>query len=164
MGWWSPKQRALIVVVGLALLLGPKLLGRHDDVEPTDVTDGRFHVGECWQYRTRPHEEGSTLTVLKVEALPQRGTIVHLRVDGVRIASPQAPGGVLNEVAHMPFTERAVADSVTTRQPDAATLPQFADGYNRWRQDRGGVFDIPVAQAVDQLQSIIDGQPRDGSR
>src|SRR6266566_2824100 len=53
--------------------------------EPTVTSDSKFHAGQVWPYNTRPHEKGSTLTILKVESLPKLGVIIHIRVDKVRL-------------------------------------------------------------------------------
>jgi len=46
--------------------------------EPQEVTDSKFHIGQVWKYKTRPNEEQSTLTILRIESLPKLGVIVHI--------------------------------------------------------------------------------------
>src|ERR1700730_2019737 len=52
---------------------------------PEEVKDPKFVPGQVWKYKNRSHEDASTLTILKVESLPTTGTIVHIRIDKVRI-------------------------------------------------------------------------------
>jgi hypothetical protein len=120
-----------------------------------DANEGKYHVGERWNYRTRPGEECSLLTVLKVESLPI-GVTVHVSVDGLRIENPSAPGGVSESIAHMPFTEEAIDKSATTRAAAEITVTPDDEGYEEWRRasdaGRAGVFTITVAEAVDLME------------
>lgn len=124
-----------------------------------DTHESKYHVGERWNYRARQGEEGSLLTVLKVESSPKLGVIVHVRVDGVRIANPHAPTGVSETIGHAPFAESAMDKSVTTRA--AAGTPTTADdeGYQEWRRafDAGdaGVFTITVAEGVQVVAEML---------
>jgi hypothetical protein len=67
-----------------------------------DFEDGKYRVGEVWNYATRPGDEGSTFTVLKVESSSQLGVIVQISVDGFRVANPHAPNDVYEKIGHMP--------------------------------------------------------------
>jgi len=121
---------------------------------PQEIEDGKYRVGEVWNYETRPGDEGSTFTVLKVEAWPRAGVIVHVCVEGFRVASPHAPNGVYERIGHMPFAEDAIDRSVTTRASAGSPLPDDGGGYENWRRARGGWFTITVAEAVGLLASM----------
>jgi hypothetical protein len=118
-----------------------------------DTSEGKYHVGERWHYRTRVGEEDSLLTVLKVELSQALGVIVHVRLDGLRIENPRAPGGVSETIGHMPFSEASIDSSVTTRAAMDASVTADDGGYDEWRRasDAGhaGVFTISVAEGVD---------------
>ena len=124
-----------------------------------DTTASRFHVGERWRYRTRPREEDSLLTVLKVEAHPRLGVIVHVSVDGLRIKNPHAPTGFSRKVGHMPMAEQALEGSVTALVKTEADLPAFAEGYRLWRsgfdEGKAGTFTCSVADALGHMESIL---------
>ena len=129
-----------------------------------DITTGKFHVGEKWRYQTRPGEQDSTLTIVKVESSPKLGTIVHISLDGLRIKSPHSREGTSETVSHMPLAESAVEKSVTTLLAANAPLPSYEEGYAEWRRaidnGKGGVFTVSVAQAVDFVESTLE--PVDG--
>jgi hypothetical protein len=120
------------------------------------TTHAKYKPGQLWHYRTRPGEEQSTLTVLKVESHPTLGTIVHVGLAGLRIKNPKAPGGLTDEATHLPFSEKSVDDSVTTIANPAGPVPDYLDGYNTWRESfdagKAGVFTITVAEVVDVLE------------
>jgi hypothetical protein len=119
-----------------------------------------FHAGEVWRYHTRAAEPDSTLTIVRVDEEPASGTIVHVHVDGLRITNPHHPTGFSDTIGHMPFSEAAVAASVTERIGQADALPDFEEGYQTWRSayDDGhaGVFTIPVAEAVEVMEQAIN--------
>ena len=114
--------------------------------KPTMTSDSKFHPGQVWQYKTRPNEKGSTLTILKVESLPKLGLIVHIRVDKIRFRNCTS-GPEPDKFEHMPFTREAIDQSVTklVRQDE---VPAFQSGYDAWRKACGGVYTISVAEAI----------------
>jgi hypothetical protein len=120
-----------------------------------DIEDGKYRAGEVWNYETCPGFEGSTLTVLKVESSSRVGVIVHISVDGFRVASPHAPNGAYEKIGHMPFAEEAIERSVTNRAAVGTALPADNEGYEEWRRARGGVFTITVAEAVDLVLGVV---------
>jgi hypothetical protein len=123
--------------------------GEAGDV-PVDTSEGKYHVGQKWNYRTRPGEEDSLLTVVKVESAPKVGVIVHVSVEGLRVENPGVPGGVSERIHHMPFTEAAIDKSVTVLAATDVPVTSDEEGaYENWRRARGGVFTTTVAEAVE---------------
>jgi len=117
-----------------------------------EVRDPTYRPGQVWAYRTRPGEDSSTLTILKVERANTLGTIVHVSVRGLAIRNPNAPDGVIREAAHLPFAREAVDRSVVRRVREGGPLPEYAEGYGEWRRafdaGKGGIFTITVAEAI----------------
>ncbi len=66
----------------------------------------RFGAGDVWRYHTRPSEPNSTLTILKIEDVKGVGTVVHIRVDGVRLKNCSG-GPEPDSFQHMPFTKES---------------------------------------------------------
>jgi hypothetical protein len=126
----------------------------------TDATEAKFHVGERWQYKTRPGEESSSLTIVKVEQSTRTGTIVHVSLDGLKVRNPTSPSGYSPTIAHLAFAETAVEESVVSLLTTVAALPSFEEGYSLWRdafdQGKAGVFSVPVAQGVDFIESTLN--------
>ena len=126
-----------------------------------DTTASRYQVGQKWRYRTRPGEEGSYLTVLKVEDSGTLGVVVHVRIEGLRIENPHHPEGVSDTIGHMPMAESALDKSVTVLDSDSLPLSDEDDGYQEWRSafDAGeaGIWSITVADAVDHIAHTIGG-------
>jgi hypothetical protein len=129
---------------------GQLLLGQNKSrpcIAPTEIKDSKFRPGQVWQYKTRPDEKNSTVTILKVESVPKLGTILHVRVENIRLKN--CTGGTESEkFEHMPFAREAIERSVTklVRESD---VPDFQSGYDEWRKACGGVYTISVARAVE---------------
>jgi hypothetical protein len=114
-----------------------------------DTDQSRYEPGQIWKYETRPGEEDSTLTIVKVESYPELGVVIHIAVENVQMQNPHAPNGISETIRHMPFTEKAIDDSVTELLGVASELPDYEEGYQNWRENQGGIFTITVAEAVD---------------
>ncbi|HTC61627.1 MAG TPA: hypothetical protein VK709_02190 [Candidatus Saccharimonadales bacterium] len=119
--------------------------------EPTESSDSKFRPGQVWQYKTRPNDDGSTLTILKIETLPKQGVIIHIRIDRIRIRN--CKGGPEPDELHMPFTRHEVERSVTKLVKEGI-VPDFQAGYDAWKNACGGVYTTSVADAV---QGTEDG-------
>ena len=113
-------------------------------------------VGDIWAYKNRTGEDGSTLTILKIENYPKLGKVVHIRVDGFRMINP-VTGNELNDMPHLPFQEKALERSITHRIGETAEIPDFSQSYAAWRaafdEGKAGAFKITVRQTLDGLVS-----------
>jgi hypothetical protein len=126
----------------------------------TDTTSSKFQVGQTWKYQTRPGEEGSTVTVVKVESAPQTGVIVHVALRGLHVKNPGAPSGITTEANHLPMAESALQKSVTVMVTAQAPLPSYEEGYREWRRafDSGhaGAFTTSLAEAVTFVEVALN--------
>ena len=138
---------AKIVTALLALLSGSRVAH----------ADAQFRPGQKWGYHTRPGDEGSTLIILKIEELPKLGVVVHIAVDGARFRSRN---GASTPIGHLSFARAAVAASVTKLLADKVSIPDFADGYARWKADHGGIWAGSVAETIAALDAAASGAAR----
>lgn len=113
-----------------------------------------LRVGDIWAYKNRPGEDGSTLTILKIEDYPKLGKVVHIRVDGFRMINP-VTGSEFNDMPHLPFQAKAIERSITHRVGETAEIPDFNQGYAAWRaafdEGKAGVFKISVRKTLDGM-------------
>ncbi|WP_010461794.1 hypothetical protein [Pseudomonas mandelii] len=111
-------------------------------------------VGDIWAYKNRPGEDGSTLTILKIENYPKLGKVIHIRVDGFQMINP-VTGSEFNEMPHLPFQAKALERSITHRVGETAEITDFSQGYMAWRtafdERKAGAFKITVRQVLDGL-------------
>lgn len=125
----------------------------HQCPKPEVVKDSKFVPGQIWEYKTRQNEESSIITILKVESLPKLGTIIHVRVDKIRLRNCTG-GPEPNKLEHMPFAREAIEHSVT-RKVKEGSVPDFKEGYEEWRKACGGVYTITVADALNVSEATF---------
>ncbi len=125
-----------------------------------DTQDSEFKVGQAWNYKTRPVETNSTLTICKVEVVGKLGKVVHVSISDVKVKSPQNKDGFATTIAHLPFAESAVKQSVSGLVRENVALPDYRGGYDSWRKavesGKGGVWTITVAEAVSAMESVLN--------
>jgi hypothetical protein len=153
-------RNCFIIMAGLfSLLTGCN--GQNKKIEQS-ITNGKFKVGQVWKYANRVGEDGSTLTILKIEKYEQGDTIIHIRVDGVKIYSPQSPTGYSEFIGHLPFSEKSISKSVTKLVGHKNNLADFAEGYNQWKEawdsGKGGYFTIDLKEAIEGVDKAM--QPK----
>ena len=114
--------------------------------------------GQVWKYKTRQGEQTSTLTILKVERYKDLGTVVHVRVDAIRMTNP-LKGNVITDVPHLPFKEEAVQKSITELVRKSSDIPAFQEGYETWKSaylaGKAGAFETTVGAT---LTAMLGGQ------
>lgn len=111
----------------------------------------KYQAGQRWTYRTDERVSGSTLLIGKVEKRLVRQPIIHVAVSDVRTDH----AAEARDIGHMPFSLSAMNDSVLALvETNVVIGPQFDEGYNTWAANKGGVFDIPVADAILAVLSV----------
>lgn len=113
-----------------------------------------YSVGQVWEYRTRPSDEGSLLRIQNIEDSSEAGPIYHISVIGVRFR--QAP--LSGELAHLPVSRVTLDASVTRLSGATPSFPDVTPGIAQWREARGGVFTVPLAEIVDMLERMVAQQ------
>jgi hypothetical protein len=104
----------------------------------------RFHEGQVWEYQVRPGDEGSLLKIQHIETSPVGDDpIYHISVIGVRLG-----GRADNQIQHLPVSEQSLNASVTRLARRDADFPSADEGIAIWREERGGVFTIPLAEII----------------
>lgn len=112
-----------------------------------------YAAGQVWEYHTRAAEPESLLKIQQVEKDPSGTPIYHVSVIGVRL-----PGGAM---PHLPVSRETLDASVTRLSSRAPAFPDPAEGISIWRENRGGVFTISIAEALDFVdQAIARGQAK----
>ena len=122
----------------------------------------QFFPGQVWTYQNRPEEAQSRVIIARIDTDdPEYGTIVHIYVSNLEIANPEAPGGKTSFIAHLPFEEGALEESVNEveSEMDVTELPDYYEGYRLWKRafdnSEAGVFGSSVAEAIDGVAASI---------
>ena len=114
---------------------------------PAVVDDATYKPGQVWSYKTRPGDEESTVTILRVESTPKLGIIVHVRVDKFKLENCSGNKGD-SSMDHAPFARAAIDKSVVKLLRTEKDIPDFSEGYNDWLSHCGGVYTMNVADAL----------------
>src|SRR5262245_2097527 len=114
--------------------------------QPEPATSSHFEANQVWRYNTRPGEEASRVIIGKIERWPRLGTVIHIKLTGLRLATGQSV------VPHAPVAEDQIVASVTDLTTEAADLEGLEEGYEVWLASRGGAWTITLAELVDVLE------------
>ena len=124
------------------------------------VDNPKFKPGQVWAYNTRQYETGSTLTIVKTEADDEKGSIVHIYIQGLRMKNPHHKIGLSSVIDFLPCSEDSISESVTHVVEENIALPNYEAGYQEWRTafDAGqaGIWDIPVAKMIDAMEIVLN--------
>lgn len=119
-----------------------------------EVQDAQYKPGQVWSYKTRPNEQKSTITILRVDETPQAKRIVHIRVEHVQLTNCRG-GNAPDTFEHMPFSKEALDQSVL-KIVRTGKVPDFENGYANWRAawdaKKAGYYTISIAEALDVAQ------------
>ncbi len=156
-------KRIGLLMIGVALfslLAGCKGQEQHkENTNHMETAPGKFKIGQVWKYHNRAGEDSSTLTILKIEKYEKGGTIVHISVDGIKLYNPDAPGGYSSFIGHLPFAEAALFKSVTQLTGQNNNLPDYAEGYNDWKEawdkGKGGYWTIDLKEAINGIDRVM---------
>ncbi len=118
-----------------------------------DIT---FHQGDCWSYHPRPGEEASFLVIRKIDQFPNVGEVAHVSVLGLHLKNPSAPGGVSDNILHLPMAAENLRQSVTKKLHRKPPYCDWESGYKRWRRDNGGVMNASVSKCVTLIEDIMN--------
>ncbi len=117
--------------------------------------------GQIWKYNTRKGEEKSRVVILKVEDYGQKGQVVHIAVNELKIKNEQIDGGFSKDIGHLPFNKESLLKSLTKLEGTIDKLPEYMDGYLQWKEafdnGEGGVFTIQVKEVVEFLEKSMNG-------
>lgn len=155
-------KKEIIMAGVLAWFTG--LFGCGKDSQQAVATSDQFAVGQIWEYKTRPGEEGSRVIVGKIESIDKVGKVVHVKLSGLKIRNPGAPGGYSTTMGHAPVLGEKLKESVTKLAGHSGDLEGFQEGYSTWlkehRSGKAGVFSITLREIVDSIeQAITNGSP-----
>ena len=121
--------------------------GQQKCAQPTVVDDPTYKPGQVWSYKTRPGEEESTITILRVESTPKLGTIVHVQIQKWKLENCKGNTGD-STMDHAPFSKAAIDKSVVKLLRTEKDIPDFDEGYKDWLSHCGGVYTMSVADAL----------------
>ncbi|MFN3312778.1 MAG: hypothetical protein ACK46Q_04855 [Hyphomonas sp.] len=113
-------------------------------------------VGQIWSIKDAS-TPSTQITIERIE-LYASDSVVHISVEGVPISTfivDGVPHVRIGAIGHMPFEKSALLESLDQlQQTEAEGSAFFEQGYLQWKKDKGGIFSIPVSQAIELSLSI----------
>jgi hypothetical protein len=104
-------------------------------------------VGQVWTVKDAP-EPSTRVTIERIEPY-HSDTVVHVSVAGGETKTNKT-NVVLGIIGHMPFEKAALLESIDQLVDTGAKGSAFFEqGYATWKADNGGIFSIPVSQAIE---------------
>ncbi len=136
----STALKRSAVLLSALLLLGACADGASDEVCGPGPAEAAFVAGEVWTYRGS--DSDATFTVLCVEPLSDDVTVVHIAT---------------SNIPHLPFDEATlVRDRVSLVSSQVAVDESWLEGRQMWSDADGGIWTIPLAEAVDFVLGAVD--------
>ncbi|HEC00929.1 MAG TPA: hypothetical protein ENI91_04485 [Sphingomonadales bacterium] len=118
-----------------------------------------FEVGQVWMYETRDKDQGSTLTIVKIDNMKE-GAIIHISIEDVNIHKFVSGEKFAESISHLPINEKSFRTSLIKLIGKTDKLPEYQEGYGIWKKEfntgKAGVFDISVAQCVEYVEKTLN--------
>jgi len=118
--------------------------------------DDFFVIGQVWNYKTRPTESNSTLTIVSVEKNKEKGVIVGVYIDNLNIPS-LGNGAVIH---FLPISKEALKNSLAGMKDNIESLPDYKESYREWKNKfdlkQCEFYKYPVSQVIDTIQKALE--------
>lgn len=125
---------------------------------PPTAENTKFRPGQVWAFHGDPSEPESRVIILQVDRLKvdedKSINLVHIAITGLKLPNE------VSEIGHMPFAEDALETSLTTLVSAKDPVPDYKEGYERWRWGRGGFFTVSVREAIDGIREALAKTPQ----
>jgi hypothetical protein len=116
-----------------------------------------YAEGQVWEYKTRPGEEESLIKIQKIEGFPEADSpekVYHISIVGLHYRNSAVPGKAM----HLPVSRKTLDASLTRLSTKSPEFPDYREGYQIWRENSGGVFDISLAELAGMLDNMVSGE------
>jgi hypothetical protein len=121
----------------------------------------KYCAGQVWDYKTRPSEPLSTLTILKISTMPSGETIVHIAIDDLHLTELNGEE-IGHTITHTPVSPEVLDRSIKELLNESGPIPDFAEGYADWETESGGAFNT-VDQTVAEVVTLLENAFRHGT-
>lgn len=119
----------------------------------------KYDIGQIWNFNAPKGDDSATITILKVERTEKGDTIIHVRLDNIRVYNPEIKEKFTRNITHLPFSRQALDSSVTTLKGQTAEVPEYLNGYLKWKdaydRNEGGYWKLSAVHVLDQMNKIM---------
>src|SRR5262249_30013503 len=96
----------------------------------------------------------SFLVIRKIER-HEGSDIAHISVFGLHIASPGAPKGYTDQIAHLPITVTSLRASLRAKLSRTPPACNWQEGYKMWQEASAPAFTEPLSQCIRFVEQTI---------
>lgn len=112
-------------------------------------------VGQVWTFKDA-RADTARVVIQKIESWENGGEAVHVSLYGL----PKA-AGFAGEVQHLPFERKALEASLDQLTDESAPADLvITEGYKLWKDGRGGIFTLSIADVIETVLGTMLGKPR----
>jgi hypothetical protein len=124
-----------------------------------NVWDPRFTPGQHWSYRARPLDKDSTLTIIKIDYVPDIGIVVHIMVDHVDFEDKPGDRPRNNGRTEYFAIRRDSLDASVLDVLNVSEIVEPPNIYNRWQANCAGLtYSSTVADTLQTLQDVYQAR------
>ena len=122
----------------------------------SESSDKKLKEGQIWKYKTRPGEENSTITILKIERITGENgrpvTIVFVQINGLKIRDIYRPDVQVDHIQPYPFQMKTLFNSLTQLVSENNKIPDFEATYNKWRGGKGAYLVVNIIKVINDFE------------
>ncbi|MCK4635307.1 MAG: hypothetical protein KAT32_00430 [Candidatus Moranbacteria bacterium] len=157
-------MKKLFLVVGFVIVLAGCEHKEEEDKKVNEVYSNnevmkkeknKYETGQVWTYKTRENESDSKIYIVKIEEFGKDEFIYHIYVDNLKIENAQL-GKQQTFLGHSPVSKVSLDLSVLEMVEKTKSLPDINEGYNSWKDNNGGVFDISIKEIIEFVESMVN--------
>lgn len=120
--------------------------------------DIEFAVGQEWTYPNTERDSESTLVIGAIQNHPTLGKVIHILIKSVYLPNLKTNTNFLTDIGHMPYSEDALRSSIRVLKATDIEAPSIHGGINEWERADGGVFTVPVKEAIQFVWLSVGGE------
>jgi hypothetical protein len=119
--------------------------------------ESEIEKGQVWEYRSRPGEESSSLTVIDVEDIGVGVRVIHVALDGLKRKSKQT--GKIKEwfISHTPIDQNVLKPSLIKVISHKSCV--INEGLQYWREEykkgEAGVWSVDITMVIDITEESL---------
>ncbi len=141
----------IFILIILLILIFYLLINK----ENNHKEENKYEIGQVWSYKTRESEVESRIYIVKIEEFGKGDLVYHIYVDNLKIKNTKL-GKEQNFLGHSPVSKKSLDLSVLEMIEITKDLPDVNEGYDSWKSNNGGVFDVSVKEIIELIEDTVN--------
>ena len=149
-------MKAIIPILVFFTFISISICKGQQNSNLSESSDKKLKEGQIWKYKTRPGEENSTITILKIERITGENgrpvTIVFVQINGLKIRDIYRPDVQVDHIQPYPFHMKTLLNSLTQLVSENNKIPDFEATYNKWRGGKGAYLVVNIIKVINDFE------------